>query len=261
MQVLDWFLWFIIYSFVGWAYESLLFTIQERRLVNRGFLNGPLCPVYGFGALLILLILDHRTDNIVILFFAAVALTTTLEYITAVILENVFHAKWWDYSMFPLNFKGRISPISSAVFGVLSVLGIKYIHPFVKSLTDQISYNAKMTLLLIFMVYLLIDFSITVRHVLKMNGRLSEIQTALNCFFGKYAKRAGEFRNAILVSFEESEFYSERIKILFSLDRFQSRRIIRAFPKLRSFKYDDALKKLKCRVLGLKDSSEDNDEK
>ncbi len=259
MYVLDWFLWFVIYSFVGWVFESVQFSVYEKKLVNRGFLNGPLCPVYGFGALLIFLILDHRTDNLVILFFAAVALTTTLEYITAVILEKVFHAKWWDYSMFPLNFKGRISPLSSAVFGVLSVVGIKFIQPFVKSLTDQISQNAKLTLLLIFLVYLVLDFSITVRHVLTLNGRLSEIQTALNCFFGKYYRRAGEFKNAILVSFEESEFYSERIKTLFSLDRFQNRRIIRAFPKLRSFSYDDALKKLKARVLGRKDNNDDQE--
>lgn len=257
MHILDWLFWFIIYSFVGWTFESIQFSVYEKRFVNRGFLNGPLCPVYGFGALLVLLILDHRTENIVILFFAAVALTTTLEYITAVILENVFHAKWWDYSMFPLNFKGRISPISSAVFGAMSVVGIKYIHPFIKSLTDQMSDNAKMTVLIIFLMYLIVDFYVTVRHVLTLNGRLSEIQTALNCFFGKYYKRAEDFKNAILVSFEESEFYSERIKTLFNLDAFQNRRIIRAFPKLRSFKYDDALKTLRERVLRRKDKSDE----
>ena len=253
MLLLDWFLWFVIYSFIGWAYESALFTIHDKRFVNRGFLNGPLCPVYGFGALLLLLILDHRTDSLVILFFAAVALTTTLEYITAIILENVFHAKWWDYSMFPMNFKGRISPLSSAVFGVLSVVGIKYIQPFMKSLTDQLSLNTKTTMLLIFFIYLIIDLSTTVRHVLILNGRLSEIQSALNCFISKYSRRAGEFRTAFLVNFEESEFYSERIKTLFNLDRVQNRRMFRAFPKLRSITYDDALKKLKEKLLGQRD--------
>lgn len=257
MHLFDWILWFFIYSFIGWAWESALFTVQERRPVNRGFLNGPFCPVYGFGALLLLLILDQKFNNIFALFFIALVVTTVLEYLTAVILEKLFNAKWWDYSRFPLNFQGRISVISSAVFGVFAVLQIKLIHPFVKSLTDQIPGDYKKVILLIVIIYFFIDFTLTVRHVSAMNSRLGEIQTALNCFFGKYYKRAGEFKNALLLSFEESEFYSERIKTLFNLDRIQNKRIIRAFPKLRSIKYDDALKTLKARVLGKKDTQDD----
>lgn len=259
MQLLDWVLWFFIYSFVGWAWETALFTVQERRFVNRGFLNGPFCPVYGFGGLLLLLLLDNRTDNILALFLIALVLTTVLEYLTAVLLEKLFNAKWWDYSMFPLNFQGRISLISSVVFGIFAVLQIRFAHPFIRSLTFQIPEDTKVVIVSLIFVYLLIDFALTVRHVLTLNGRLDEIQCAINCFFGKYAKRAGEFKNAILVSFEESEFYSERIKILFSLDRFQNRRILRAFPKLRSIKYDEAFKTLKARVLGKKDSDYDYD--
>lgn len=250
MYFLDLFLWFILYSFIGWAWESALFTIQERKFVNRGFLNGPICPIYGFGALLLLLVLDRRTDNIILLFFSAVVLTTALEYLTAVMLEKMFNAKWWDYSMFPLNFQGRISVLSSAVFGIMAVLQIKYIHPFISGLTNQISLYSKRVFLFIFIMYIFVDAAFTVRHVLILNGRLSEIQTALNAFFGKYYKRAGEFKNAILLNFEESEFYSDRIRILFSLGRLQNTRIFKAFPKLRSIKYDDALRKLKDKLMG-----------
>lgn len=257
MHVLDWLLWFFLYSFVGWAWETALFTVQERRFVNRGFLNGPFCPIYGFGALLLLLLLENKVSNIFALFFIALILTTSLEYLTAVLLENLFRAKWWDYSMFPLNYKGRISVISSAVFGIFAVLQIRFFHPFVRSLTGQIPEHLKSIILFIFIIFLFIDLALTTRHVLIMNGRLSEIQGALNAFFGKYYKRAGHLKNSILVSFEESEFYSERIKTLFSLDRFQNRRIIRAFPKLRSLLYDDALKKLKARVLGKRDPHDD----
>jgi uncharacterized membrane protein len=261
MRVLDWLLWFFLYSFVGWAWETALFTVQERRFVNRGFLNGPFCPIYGFGALLLLLFLENRVGNIFALFFIAVVLTTSLEYLTAVLLENLFHAKWWDYSMFPLNYKGRVSVISSAVFGIFAVLQIRFIHPFVRSLTEQIPENVKNIILFLVIIYLFIDFTLTIRHVFLMNGRLSEIQGALNAFFGKYYKRAGELKNSIRVSFEESEFYSERIKTLFSLDRIQNRRIMRAFPKFRSFLYDDALKKLKARVLSRKNADSGRDEK
>ncbi len=256
MHVLDWLLWFFLYSFVGWAWETALFTVQERRFVNRGFLNGPFCPIYGFGALLLLMFLDQRVNNVIALFFIAVILTTSLEYLTAVLLENLFHAKWWDYSMFPLNYKGRVSVVSSTVFGIFAVLQIKFIHPFVRSLTDQIPQYVKSIILFAVIVFLLIDLALTIRHVFIMNGRLSEIQGALNAFFGKYYKRAGDLKNSIRMSFEESEFYSERIRTLFSLDRFQNRRIIRAFPKLRSFLYDDALKKMKARLSGRKNNSD-----
>jgi uncharacterized membrane protein len=161
--------------------------------------------------------------------------------------------------MFPLNYKGRISVISSSVFGIFAVLQNKFLNPYLKSLTDQIPWQTKKIVVFVIFIYLFIDFTLTVRHVATLNGRLSEIQNALNAFFGKYYKRAGELKNSILVSFEESEFYSERIKVLFNLDRFQNRRIIRAFPKLRSLLYDDALKKLKARVLGKKETLDEQD--
>ncbi|NLA87342.1 MAG: putative ABC transporter permease [Clostridiales bacterium] len=260
MRILDFPLWFFLYSFVGWAWETALFTVQERRFINRGFLIGPFCPIYGFGALLLLLVLENRVSDVFALFFIAVFLTTALEYLTAVILENLFQAEWWDYSMFPLNYKGRISVISSAVFGLFAVLQIKLLHPFVRSLTDRMPVRLKSIILFIVIIYLFVDITLTLRHIFVLNGRLSEIQGALNAFFGKYYKRAGELKNSILVSFEESEFYSEQIKTLFNLDRIQNRRMIRAFPKLRSFLYDDALKKLKARVLSKNEKSSNQDD-
>jgi uncharacterized membrane protein len=248
MLVTDFLLWFFIYSFVGWAWETALFTVQERRFVNRGFLNGPFCPIYGCGGLLFLLLLAGRVHNVFAIFVLAVVLATALEYLTAVILENLFHAKWWDYSMFPLNYKGRISVISSAVFGIMSVLQLKFIHPFVKGMTDQLHPSFKTLLVLAILLYLFVDLSLTVRHVFILNGRLSEIQVALNGFIGKYARRAGEFKNSVLENFEDSEFYSDRIKTLFSLDRLQNTRLFRAFPKLRSFRYDGAMKKLRDKL-------------
>jgi uncharacterized membrane protein len=238
-------LWFFIYSFVGWAWETALFTVQERRFVNRGFLNGPFCPIYGFGALLIFGMLAGRTHNVFVVFLLSVILATALEYITAVLLENMFHAKWWDYSMFPLNYKGRISVISSTFFGIACVLEVKLIHPFVRGLTNQLPNQIKTILVLVILLYLFIDLSLTMRHVFILNGRLSEIQVAFNAFIGKYTRRAGEFRDSLLDNFEESEFYTDRIKSLFSLDRLQNARIFRAFPSLKSFKYNDALSRLK----------------
>ena len=91
------FLWLIIYSVIGWIYESTLCSITERRFVNRGFLNGPYCPIYGFGAILDILILGW-IKNPILLFVLSAILTCTLEYITSYLMEKLFHARWWDYS-------------------------------------------------------------------------------------------------------------------------------------------------------------------
>ena len=93
------FLWLITYSFFGWVYESILCSITSGTLVNRGFLNGPLCPIYGFGALTIILAFWQEPDiSVWNLFFSSMVLTCTLEYVTSWAMEKLFHARWWDYS-------------------------------------------------------------------------------------------------------------------------------------------------------------------
>ncbi|MPM86724.1 hypothetical protein SDC9_133815 [bioreactor metagenome] len=249
------FLWFITYSVLGWAYESAVCSIYERKLVNRGFLNGPLCSVYGFGALASILVLDQKTDNVIILFFAGMLLTCTVEYITAVLLEKLFNARWWDYSKYRFNFQGRISLIGAVVFGVLTVLLIKYIHPIAGGLIDRLPDWLQIVLSLVIFILVMLDLYVTVRNLLLLNARLKEIQTAINSFLGQYTKRAGVLKDSILNKFEESDFYNERIKALFSLDRIQNTRIFRAFPDLRSLKYNDAFQKLKNMLLGEDDKS------
>jgi uncharacterized membrane protein len=244
------FLWFIAYSFLGWIYESAICSISERRFVNRGFLNGPLCPVYGFGALASIFILDMRTDNLIVLFFAGMLIACTIEYITAVLLEKLFNAKWWDYSNYRFNIQGRVCLIGAVVFGVLAVLLIKYIHPFVGALIGQLPSWWQIVLSIVIFIFLMLDLYITVRHLLVLNSRLKKMQLAINQFLKQYAQQAGELKESLMSKFEESEFYNERIKALISLSRFQSIRIIKAFPSLRSINYDDAWQKLKSILLG-----------
>ena len=102
------FLWFLLYSFIGWVYESILVSISERQPVNRGFLNGPYCPIYGFGVILVCYSLEPIKENIVVLYVGSVLLTTFLELITGFLLEKVFAQKWWDYTRERFNLKGDI---------------------------------------------------------------------------------------------------------------------------------------------------------
>lgn len=249
MILVKWFLWLTIYSFIGWMYESAVCSISKRKLINRGFLNGPICPIYGFGALACILLLYQRTNNIFILFFAGMLLTCTIEYITAVLLEKLFKAKWWDYSHYRFNIGGRVSLPGAVVFGILSVLLIKYIHPFINSLIEQLSDRILTVSAICFFIVMMFDLYVTVRHLLKLNNRLEEFQLAFNRFKEQYVKRTGELKNALLDTFEQSEYYGERIKKLFSTNRFQSIRLAKAYPKLKSLKYNDAWQKLKSILL------------
>jgi uncharacterized membrane protein len=253
MIAVNWFLWFIVYSFVGWLYESVLCSVSGRKLVNRGFLTGPVCPVYGFGALAVILVLDGRTDSIAVLFLASALLTCTLEYLTSFLLEKLFHAKWWDYSSRRFNLNGRVSLAGALVFGVLSVLLIRYIHPFVRSLTERLPADALLLAAGIAFLLIAADTAVTVWHLFALNGRLGEIQTALNGFLAQSKKRAEELRNNLLESFEQSEYYSERISALLRRGRLHNKRLLRAFPRLRSLKYEDALKKLKESLQSLRE--------
>ena len=116
-----WFLWLMIYSIIGWGYESTICSIGQRKLINRGFLNGPYCPIYGTGAVLVLLVLG-RIQNPVLLFFAGALVTCSLEYLTSWLMEKLFHARWWDYSKRKFNIGGRVCLIGAVVFGAFSVV-------------------------------------------------------------------------------------------------------------------------------------------
>lgn len=250
MAMVDGFLWLMFYSFIGWIYESAVCSIHQRKPVNRGFLNGPVCPVYGFGALICIVFLYQKTDNILILFFAGMILTCTVEYSTGYLLEKIFNARWWDYSNQRFNLHGRIFLLGATVFGVLAVLVVRCIHPLVTSVLGQWPDGIKVTLASVLLAALMADLWYTVRHLLKLRGRLEELQSALNGFVAKYAERAGEIKDSILSRFEESEFYNEQIQKIIQSSRFQDIRIARAFPQLHPLKNNAAWQKLKGLILG-----------
>ena len=126
------FLLFLCYSFLGWACETVYCSIGKRKFVNRGFLNGPLCPVYGFGALAVLYFLRPVSDNIPLLFVSGMVLTSVIEYITGYLLEKLFATKWWDYSSRRFNIHGRVCLRNSLMFGALSVVAVRVIDPVIR---------------------------------------------------------------------------------------------------------------------------------
>lgn len=111
--------WFWLYSFCGWIWESSYVSIRQKKLVNRGFVNGPLLTLYGTGAVMVYLILRPFEANVWALYFGGVIVATVLEYVTGVLMETIFHAHWWDYSNQKFNFQGKICLSSSIAWGSL----------------------------------------------------------------------------------------------------------------------------------------------
>ena len=157
MQALAiWFLIFIVYSIAGWLLEITVGLLQKHRFVNRGFLIGPICPIYGTGALLITFCLSPLHNPIVI-FLASVLICATLEYSTSVIMEKLFHVRWWDYSDRPFNLNGRICLEALIVFGIGGTLVTLIFSPALYHILSTLPDVALYTLALIFVVALLAD--------------------------------------------------------------------------------------------------------
>ena len=153
--------WFFIYSFFGWVWESAYVSIKSRKLVNRGFVNGPLCTIYGAGAVTIYLILRPLRENLALLYLGGVVVATALEYITGWIMETVFHTRWWDYSDKKFNLHGYISLASSLLWGVFSVLLFKLLQPFVSWITSLYPQSVGEVILNVIMILYGVDFVIS----------------------------------------------------------------------------------------------------
>ena len=120
-----WILFFFLYSFMGWVWESCYVSVKERRLVNRGFMHGPFLPLYGSGAVMVLLCTMGVRDHIILVFALGMTGATALEFITGVVMESIFHVKYWDYSKQKLNLKGYICPAASLCWGCFSVRRVR----------------------------------------------------------------------------------------------------------------------------------------
>lgn len=168
--------YFIIYSFLGWIMESIVRSISERKMINTGFLKGPVCPIYGIGAIIMLLFLERYQSKPILLFFIAIIVLTTWEYVVGVLLEKIFHTKYWDYSDQKFNFQGRICLINSICWGILGVIFVKYIHPFVKDLVFKVDIKLLHYIISIVAILLLADLIVTIIKVKNIKMTLKKVE-------------------------------------------------------------------------------------
>lgn len=223
-------LFFFIYSFMGWVCESVYCSIPARKFINRGFLAGPICPVYGFGALLVIWLLIPISNDVGMVFIYGLLVTTALEYITGFLLEKLFHMKWWDYSTKHCNIQGRVCLLNSVLFGILCVLLMEYIHPPIQRLVHMLSPTALVTITSVSCFVFVLDLFTSVRSTLQLNGKLKQLHAILDEIQEKSMLHRQEFSEK-LVQLRRREFFLEH------QHPFSHRRILNAFPHLKSTRY------------------------
>ena len=163
---------FIIYAFIGWCAEVSFAAVDSGKFVNRGFLNGPYCPIYGCGVVIVVAVLTPINESLFILFLGSMLLTTVLEFLTGFILEKVFHNKWWDYSDKPFNIMGYVCLKFSILWGLACTFIMKVLHPSIYKFITIIPHVLGIVLLSIIMTAFFIDLGVTVSTILKFNKRL-----------------------------------------------------------------------------------------
>ena len=293
-------LWlFFVYAFLGWCAEVCYAALRTGKFVNRGFLNGPVCPIYGFGMAAVLWALRPLMGNTVLLFLGSVVLTSLLEWLTGLVLEKLFHQRWWNYSGEPFNLGGYICLRFSLYWGLACLFVLKIIHPTVLWGVRAVPRSVGWVLLAVFAAAMAADLAAAVRTVVRMNrqlrqldelaGRLREVSNDLGeklaggVLAGAEAREdvlegldelreAAERRRAELrqnveevrddlaqrrfqLQIDQAQWLEERERDLDELRRrfrevrdrdiFGQRRMLAAFPRLRSLDHRRALERLR----------------
>lgn len=165
----------IIYSFAGWVLESVCKTVEQRKIVNSGFLYGPFCPIYGFGAIIMILCLSFLKDNPILLFIAAFLVLSIWEYIVGVLLEKIFKTKYWDYSHLKFNIKGRVCLKNSIFWGILGLVFIYYIHTWVRNYIMLIPVDILLYINIILGIGILADLIASIIAITNFENAINKV--------------------------------------------------------------------------------------
>ena len=176
INLFDLWTYFIIYSFLGWILESIVRSVCEKKLINTGFLYGPFCPIYGCGAIIIIVFLKYFENTWFLLFITSFIFLTFWEYIVGVFLEKTFKTKYWDYSNQKFNFQGRICLTNSLCWGFLGVIFIKYIHPFVLNCIQFVNKADLVIVVYICTILFLADAIISIIKLINIKYTLQKVE-------------------------------------------------------------------------------------
>lgn len=241
---------FITYSFLGWILEVIYHFIKEKKFVNRGFLYGPLCPIYGSTAVLLISFLDKPTVGLIYIFFGGIVIGSLIELITGYILELAFHTKWWDYSNEKYNIKGYVSLRFSIIWGFLAVILVKLINPGISKITSWIAGNLGEVFYNIILILFVIDSVLTINSLITFRRLFIDLQEVLVELKGnieklKERKVTEELRQALEERISNlrvlKEGYIKRLS-------FKQKVMLHAYPRLNSKRFSAAIEEIKIRL-------------
>lgn len=172
--------WLFIYSFLGWVWESSYVSVKQKKLVNRGFVTGPVCTIYGFGAVSVYLILKPVSGSLFWLYVGGVVVPTILEYFTAVLMETVFHTSWWDYSRNKFNFQGRICLGASLGWGIFSVILFYGFQPVVDRIVGLYSVSVGKVLVGMASLLYAVDFGMSFMSAMQIGEKLRNMDAVID---------------------------------------------------------------------------------
>ncbi len=161
----NYFLLFLLYAFMGWCMEVIVVYFSTKKFVDRGFLIGPICPIYGLGSLLIVILLQKYVGDPLVLFVMSVLICSFLEYFTSYLMEKLFKARWWDYSNKRFHINGRICLDNCAAFGILGVLMLYFVNPFFTNILYMFPYWLLYTLAALFFLFFVIDNLVSLKII------------------------------------------------------------------------------------------------
>lgn len=232
------FLLFIAYSFLGWIMEVVGKLIQYKRFINRGFLIGPYCPIYGTGAILITFLLKKYTDDPIALFIMAIVVCGTLEYLTSYLMEKIYHARWWDYSQRKFNINGRVCLNTIIPFGLLGMFIMYVSNPFLIEKIEKLPIMALNILSSVLFVIFIID---------------NIVSTNVISYVRKTTKEVGK-------ELDNTEEITKKVKEILLRKSALHRRLLKAYPTIQSIqtKIKETQKQIKRQVQTQKDEIKEN---
>ena len=277
--------WFFLYGVLGWCVEVIYAAIKEHRLVNRGFLCGPICPIYGFGMVGLLFCMRRlpargEGPGVVTIFIVGMVLTTLIELIGGWVLFKLYRIRWWDYSHLKYNLGGYVCPQFSLLWGLGSVLMVKVVHPLLAHAGDPLPLQILLPLDGTLLVFFLVDVGVSTAAAIGLNQRLEEIdelraklrissdkltevlgtgamtadtlldEQKLQLALAKLESRenAAELRAELTV---RADLLRARLRAL-ELDKLGTRRLLRAFPRMQSLRYGETLASTRAALVQLR---------
>lgn len=249
----DIFWYFVVYSLLGWVVEVCFCSINTGSFVNRGFLNGPVCPIYGFGMVAVLVFLWPLRHHLAGLYVGAVILTSALELVTGWVLKKLFHTSWWDYSDMRFNLGGYICLRFSLVWGVGATLVVKLLHPAVAALVAMMPHMLGIVLAVFVVILFVCDLVITVLGIAHMNqdiGRIDDIVRAMRAGSDMLAENIGDTALAVNRKVGDAKpAAAARLDIaraeLMDRRRHVAVRLMKAFPHMHSTRYAEGFERIR----------------